>query len=104
MPAPYFSHPVLLDDKTKNLIFSCYEAKNQHALLIMGTYKYFLNQEIVEGKKLIKEAVLCGDLIATYIHEVILLSESNPKGIGKLLEVLNDEHRKLRLLKCRRTL
>ena len=69
----------------------------------MGTYKYVLNQEIIEGKKLIEEVVSCGDLIATYIHEVILLSESNPKGIGKLLEVLNDEHRKHILLKCQTT-
>ena len=53
---------------------------------------------------MIEEAVSCGDLIATYIHGVILLSKSTPKGIGELLEVLNDEHRKHRLLKCRRTL
>ena len=46
----------------------------------MGTYKYFLNQEIIEGKKLIQEVISCGDLIATYIHGVILLSESNPKA------------------------
>lgn len=70
----------------------------------MGTYKYFLNQEIIEGKKLLEEAVSYGDLIATYIHGVILLFESNPKGIGKLLEVLNGEHRKHILLKCRTTL
>ena len=70
----YFSHPVLLDDKAKKSIFSCYEAKNPHGLLIMGTYKYFLNQEIVEGKKLIEEAAASGDLIATYIHWVILPS------------------------------
>ena len=66
--APYFSYLVLLDDYTKNLIFSCYEAKNQDALLIMGTYKYFLNQEIIEGKKLIEEVVSCGDSIATWSH------------------------------------
>ena len=39
----------------------------------MGTYKYFLNQEIIEGKKLIEEAVACGDFIAMYIHGVMLL-------------------------------
>ena len=48
----------------------------------MGTYKYFLNQEVIEGKRLIEEAVACGDFIATYIHGVILLCESNPEGIG----------------------
>nr|POF11161.1 hypothetical protein CFP56_33242 [Quercus suber] len=47
----------------------------------MGRYKYFLNQEIIEGKKLTEEAISCGDLITTYIQGVILLSESNPKGI-----------------------
>ena len=39
----------------------------------MGTYKYFLNQEIIEGKKLIEEAVASGDLIATYIHKLLQL-------------------------------
>ena len=69
----YFSHPVLLDDKAKKkLIFSCYEAKNLHALLIMGTYKYFLNQEVIEGKRLIEEAIACDNFIVTYIHGVIL--------------------------------
>ena len=34
----------------------------------MGTYKYFLNQEIIEGKQLIEEVVSCGDLIATWSH------------------------------------
>ena len=53
---------------------------------------------------MIEEAVSYGDLIATYIHGVVLLSESNPKGIGKLLEVLNDEHRKHIFLKCQTTL
>ena len=61
----------------------------------MGTYKYFLNQEVIEGKRLIEEVVACGDFIATYIHGVILLCESNPEGIGNLLEVLNDEHETL---------
>ena len=49
---PYFSHPALLNDKAKILIFSCYEAKNLHALLIVGTYKYFLNEEFVKRKKI----------------------------------------------------
>ena len=70
---PSFSHLVLLDDKAKKLIFFNYEAKNPHALLIMGTYKYFLNQEVIEGKRLIEEAVACDDFIVTYIHGVILL-------------------------------
>ncbi|KAK9983706.1 hypothetical protein SO802_033231, partial [Lithocarpus litseifolius] len=78
---PYFNHRALLDDKAKKLIFSCNEAKNPHALLIVGTYKYFLNEEVVEGKRLIEEALGCGDFIATYIHGVMLLCESNPKGI-----------------------
>ena len=47
----------------------------------MGTYKYFLNEEVVEGKRLIEEALACGDFIAMYIHGVMLLCESNPKGI-----------------------
>ena len=85
---PYFNHLVLLDEKAKKLFFffSCYEAKNPHALLIRGTYKYFLNQKIIEGKRSIEEVVACGNFIAKYIHGVILLSESNPKGIGNLLE------------------
>lgn len=70
--------------KQKNWFFSCYEAKNTHALLLMGTNKYFLNEEVVEGKILIEEAVACGDFIATYIHGVMLLCEPNPKGIGNL--------------------
>ena len=68
---PYFNHLVLLDDKTKKLIFSCYEAKNPRALFIMGTYKYFLNQEVIEGKRLIEEAVAYGNFIATYIHGML---------------------------------
>ena len=90
--------------KQKKKIFSCYEAKNPHALLMMGTNKYFLNKEVVEGKILIEEAVACGDFITTYIHGVMLFCESNPKGIGNLLKVLNDEHGKHRLLKCQRIL
>ena len=70
----------------------------------MGTYKYFLNKEVVEGKRLIEEALACGDFIAMYIHGVMLLCEPNPKGIGNLLEVLNDEHGKHKLLKCRKIL
>ena len=69
--APYFNHLVLLDDKAKKLIFSCYEAKNPRALFIMGTYKYFLNQEVIEGKRLIEEAVAYGNFIATYIHGML---------------------------------
>ena len=68
----------------------------------MGTYKYFLNKEVIEGKRLIQEALACGDFIAMYIHGVMLLCESNPKGIGNLLEVLNDEHGKHKLLKCQK--
>ena len=34
----------------------------------------------------------------------MLLCESNPKGIGNLLEVLNDERGRHRLLKCRKIL
>ena len=56
---PYFNHLVLLDDKAKKLIFSCYEAKNPRALFIMGTYKYFLNQEVTEGKRLIDLCFPC---------------------------------------------
>jgi len=70
----------------------------------MGTKKYFLNEEVVEGKILIEEAIACGDFIATYIHGVMLLCESNPKGISNLLKVLNDEHGNHRLLKCQRIL
>ena len=70
----------------------------------MGTYKYFLNKEVVEGKRLIEEALALGDFIAMYIHGVMLLCESNPKGIGNLLEVLNDEHGKHKLRKCRKIL
>ena len=51
-------------------------------------------------KRLIEEALAYGDFIATYIHGVMLLCESNPNGIGNLLEVLNDEHGKHKLLKC----
>ena len=76
--------------------------KNPLALLIMGTYKYFLNKGTVEDKKLIEEVVTSGDVIATYIHEVILFSESNPKGIDKVLHVLNDDHGKHRILACQR--
>ena len=61
-----------------------------------------MNEEVVEGKRFIEEAIACGDFIATYIRGVMLLCESNPKGIGNLLEVLNDEHGKHRLLKCQK--
>ena len=49
---------------------------------------------------MIEEALACGNFIAMYIRGVMLLCESNPKGIGNLLEVLNDEHGKHKLLKC----
>ena len=52
----------------------------------MGTKKYFLNEEVAKGKILIEEVVACGDFIATYIHGVMLLCESNPKGISNLLK------------------
>ena len=68
----------------------------------MGTYKYFLNEEFVKGKKLIEEALACGNFIVTYTHGVMLLCESNPKGIRNILEVLNDEHGKHKLLKCQK--
>ena len=70
----------------------------------MGTYKYILNEEVVKGKRFIEEAIACGNFIATYVHRVMLLCESNPKGIGNLLEVLNDERGRHRLLKCRNIL
>ena len=89
--------------KTDFFFFSpCYQAKNPHALLIVETYKYFLNEEVVEEKILIEETLACGYFIAMYIHGVMLLCESNPKDIGNLLEVLNDEHGKHKLLKCRK--
>ena len=68
----------------------------------METYKYFLNEEVVEGKILIEETLACGYFIAMYNHGVMLLCESNPKDIGNLLEVLNDEHGKHKLLKCQK--
>ena len=69
--------------KQKKLTFfffpPCYQAKNPHALLIVETYKYFLNEEVVEEKILIEETLACGYFIAMYIHGVMLLCESNPK-------------------------
>ena len=56
----------------------------------------------LKGKRLIEEALACGNFIAMYIRGVMLLCESNPKGIGNLLEVLNDEHGKHNLLKCQK--
>jgi len=54
---PYFSHLALQDAKAKKeneifFFFSCYEAKNPHALLILGTNKYFLNEKVVEEKNI----------------------------------------------------
>jgi len=50
----------------------------------VGTYKYFLNEEVIEGKKLIEKALACGNFITAYIHGIMLLCESNPKGIGNI--------------------
>ena len=73
-------------------------------LLIVGSYKYFLNEEVVEGKKLIEKTLPCGNFIAAYIQGIMLLCESNPRGIDNLLEILNDEHGKHWLLNCRKML
>ena len=64
---PYFNHPALLNDKKKKKIqiFSCYGAKNPDALLIVGSYKYFLNEQVDEGKKLIEKTLPCPNFIAT---------------------------------------
>ena len=90
----YFNHPALLHDKEKILIFSCYEAENPNALLIVGSYKYFLNEQVDEGKNLIEKTLPCPNFIATYIHGIMLLCESNTEGVDNLLEILNDEHGK----------
>ena len=74
---PYFNHPALLHDKKKKIqIFSCYEAKNPDVLLIVGSYKYFLNEQVDEGKKLIEKTLPCPNFIAAYIHGIMLLCES----------------------------
>ena len=75
---PYFNHPALLHDKKKKKIqiFSCYGAKNPDALLIVGSYKYFLNEQVDEGKKLIEKTLPCPNFIAAYIHGIMLLCES----------------------------
>ena len=62
--------------KKKIQIFSCYEAKNPDALLIVGSYKYFLNEQVDEGKKLIEKTLPCPNFIAAYIHGIMLLCES----------------------------
>ena len=72
---PYFNHPALLYDKEKILNFSCYEAENPNALLIVGSYKYFLNEQVDEGKKLIEKTLPCLNFIAAYIHGIMLLCE-----------------------------
>ena len=64
-PTPYFNHPTLLHDKEKILIFSFYEAENPNALLIVGSYKYFLNEQVDEGKNLIEKTLPCPNFIAT---------------------------------------
>ena len=56
--------------------------------------KYFLNEEVVEGKNLIEKGVPCGNFIAAYIHGIMLLCESNCGGIDNLLEIVIDEHGK----------
>ena len=68
--------------------------KNPHALLIVGSWTYFLNEEVVGGKKLIEKSLPCDNFIAAYIYGIMLLCESNPVGIDNLLEILNDEHGK----------
>ena len=70
----------------------------------MGSYQYFFNEEFVEGKKLIEKVHPCGNFIVAYIHGTMLLCESNLEGIDNLLEILNDEHGKHWLLKCRKML
>ena len=90
--------------KKKIQIFSCYEAKNPDALLIVGSYKYFLNEQVDEGKKLIEKTLPCENFIATYIYGIMLLCESNPEGVDNLLKILNDEHGKHWILKCRKML
>ena len=57
-------------------------------------------KNLLKGKKLIEEALACGNFIVTYTHGVMLLCESNPKGICNLLEVLDDEHRLLKGYLC----
>ena len=59
-----------------------------------------MNEEVVEGKKLIEKALPCGNFIAAYIQGIMLLCESNPGGIDNLLEILNDENWKHWLLNC----
>ena len=67
----------------------------------MGSYKYFLNEQVDEGKKLIEKTLPCPNFIAANIHGIMLLCESNTKGVDNLLQILNDEHGKHWLLKCR---
>ena len=75
----------------KILIFSCYKSENPDALLIVGSYKYFLNEQVNEGKKLIEKTLPCPNFIVAYIHGIMLLCESNTEGVDNLLEILNDE-------------
>ena len=70
----------------------------------MGSWQYFLNEEVDEGKNVIEKALPCGKFIATYIQGIMLLCESNRGGIDNLLEVLKDEHGKHWLRNCRNTL
>ena len=70
----------------------------------MGSWTYFLNGEVVEGKKLIENSLPCDNFIVAYIHGIMLLCESNTEGVDNLLQILNDEHGKHWLLKCRKML
>ena len=65
-----------------------------------ATNTLILNEEVVEGKKLIEKTLPCGNFIAAYIQGIMLLCESNPGGIDNLLEILNDENWKHWLLNC----
>ena len=70
----------------------------------MGSYKYFLNEQVDEVKKLIEKTLPCPNFIAAYIHGIMLLCESNTEGVDNLLQILNDEHGKHWHLKCRKML
>ena len=67
--------------------------------------KLVLQQILFEWrKKLIEKTLPCENFIATYIHGIMLLCESNPEGVDNLLEILNDEHGKHWLLNCQKIL
>ena len=46
-----------------------------------------MNEEVVEGKKLIEKALPCGNFIAAYIHGIMILCESN-RGGSQIVEAL----------------